>query len=163
MTRRMPAMVRGLVAGVVSAAVLTGQSLRVPPSTTRSGTPGSFSLILDLANGKVPLALQWEFSIPAAIAVSLSDIALGTEAASARKSITCASKTGSGGAVRYACIVAGGQDPLRGGAIAVVQYRSKEDVQGAPIRVAIENVIGVSRDLQPISMPNVDAILRIQP
>jgi hypothetical protein len=154
--------VKWLIAGTVSAAILSSQSLHVPPSSTGAKTPGSFSVMIDSPDGKAPVALQWEFSIPAAIAVETADITIGKVAESAKKSITCVAKSAKEGAARYACILAGGQNPLGNGETVVVRYRPKKDVQGAPIRVAIENVIAVSADLKPVSIPNADAIIRIR-
>ena len=104
--------------------------------------------------------MQWEFVIPPAIDVKTEDIRIGASAESAKKTLTCAKKAGET-AVRYICILAGGQGPIGHGSIAVVQYRAQADVQGAPIRVRIENVLGVSADLQRIPISNAIALLRI--
>lgn len=148
--------------GVVSAALVAGQSLHVAPSETNIKTPGSFSVIIDSPQGKAPVALQWEFSIPPAIEVKIADITIGKAAEAAKKSVTCAAKAPGEGVTRYACILAGGQDALGNGPIIVVRYRSKADVQGAPIRVAIENVLGVSADLKRIAIPSANAIIKIR-
>lgn len=150
-----------LVLGIVPAAFLYGQSLHVPPSETGRTKPGSFSVILESPPGRAPVAIQWEFVVPAAIDVKTEDIRIGTAAQAATKKLTCAKKPGSETAVRYICILAGGQSPIGHGPIAVVQYRAQADVQGAPIRVAIENVLGASADLQRIPMSNAMALLRI--
>ena len=142
-------------------AIMCGQSLHVPPSETDRAKPGSFSVILESPPGRAPVAMQWEFVIPPAIDVKTEDIRIGKAAESAKKTLTCAKKPGSEAAVRYICILAGGQGPIGQGAIAVVQYRAQADVQGAPIRVGIENVLGVSADLQRIPISNAIALLRI--
>ena len=154
-----------VISVLISSSTLFGQSLRVPPSRTDAKTPGVFSINLDSPQGKAPVALQWEFSVPPAIVVSTGDITIGKGGESARKSLTCATKATTAAkqrATRYACILAGGQDPISNGPIAVVQYRPQWDPQGTPIRVAIENILGVSADLKRIPMPNTDAILDIR-
>jgi hypothetical protein len=152
------------VFGLISAMILFGQSLHVPPSQTDLKTPGVFSVTIDSPPDKAPVALQWDFSVPPVIALSAADITIGKAAAAARKSLTCTIRTTKPAArgMRYACILAGGRDPIANGPIAVVQYRAQWDVKGAPIRVEIENVLGASADLKRIPIPNVDAIIDIQ-
>ena len=146
-------------------AALSCQTLSAPPSKTGRATPGTFSLILEAPEDKALAALQWEFSVPPAIAVAKDDIAPGKAAESAGKSLTCARKAdqgGAAGAVRYACILAGGERPIAQGPIAVVRYRAQTDVHGAPIRVHIEKALGVSADLKRIEIADTDAIITIQ-
>jgi hypothetical protein len=151
---------RALMCGSMFGVILCGQSLRVPASHTDRKTPGEFSAIIDSPPGKAPIALQWDLSVPPAVAIRASDITIGKEAKSARKSLTCVSKPVGKGA-RYSCILAGGQEPIGNGPIVVVQYRAQADVQTAPIRVAMENILGVSADLKRVPIPNVDAIINI--
>jgi len=46
--------------------------------------------------------------------------------------------------------------------MAIVSYRAQADAQGAPIRVGIENVIGVSSDGKRIPIRNTDAMITIR-
>jgi hypothetical protein len=153
---------RCVISAWISAVILYGQSLRVPPSQTDLKTPGVFSVTIDSPPGKAPVALQWELSVPPVIAISAADITIGKAAESARKSLSCATKPAIQRRTRYACILAGGQDPIRNGPIAVIQYRVQWDARGAPIRVAIENVLGISSDLKRIPIPNADGIIDIR-
>jgi hypothetical protein len=153
---------RFMVFLLIAVALLNGQSFRVPPSSSDAKTPGQFSIILDSPPGKAPAALQWELSVPPAVAIDKGDIKVGKAAKAAGKSITCAAKPGRlavPGGARYACVLAGGKDIIGQGQVATVGYREQADVGGAPIRVAIENILGVSQDLKRIDIPNVDAIL----
>jgi hypothetical protein len=152
------------LSGFFSAAILLGQSLRVPSSRTDFKTPGVFSVTIDSPRGKEPVGLQWEFSVPPAIAIRMADITIGKAAVSAGKSITCATsayKPVMPGGMKYACILAGGQKPIGNGPLVIVQYHAQVNVQGAPIRVGIENILGVSANSKPIAIPNVDAIIEI--
>jgi hypothetical protein len=160
----MTSLTRCVISVLISAVILFGQSLREPPSQTDLKTPGVFSVTIDSPPGKAPVALQWEFSVPPAISIGPADITIGKAAESARKFLTCATmatKPAKQRRMRYACILAGGQDPISNGPIAVVQYRAQWDVKGAPIRVAIENILGASVDAKPIPIPNADAIINI--
>lgn len=156
---------RCVTAALISAIILFGQSLSVPPTRTDLKTPGVFSLTIDSPQGKEPVALQWDFSVPPAIAIRTVDITIGKAAESARKSLTCAAqatKPTTRRRMRYTCVLAGGKDAISNGPIAVVQYRAQWDVKGAPIRVAIENILGASADLKRIPIPNADAIIDLR-
>lgn len=156
---------RYIISPLIFAMILLGQSLRVPPSQTDLKTPGIFSVTLDSPPGKAPVALQWEFSVPPVIEVTTADITIGKAAESARKSLTCAARSAKPAAqrsVRYACILAGGRDPIGNGPFVVVRYRAHWDPKGAPIRVTIENILGASVDLKRIPIPDVDVTINIQ-
>jgi hypothetical protein len=153
---------RYLIAGLTSATLLTAQTLHVPLSHATHGTPASFSIVFDSPHDKAPAAIQWEISFPQAIEVDTSDIISGSAAESAGKSITCsktAARTEAKGGVKFACILAGGQRPIGNGPIAVIHFVLQADVQGAPIRAPIENILGVTADLKRIAISNVDAII----
>lgn len=149
---------------IVVAALLDGQSLRVPPSGADAKMQGQFSILFDSPPERALVALQWELSAPPALAIEKADILIGKAAESSGKSLTCAIKPGkpsSPGSSRYACILAGGKDVLGQGPIAVVRYRGQADVGGAPVRVTLENILGVSADLKRIDIPKVDAIIKL--
>ena len=156
---------RFVISILISVVILIGQSLRAPPSQTDLKTPGEFSITIDSPQGKGPAALQWEFSVPPAIAIKTADITIGEAGEAAQKSLTCATKVikpATQRRTRYICVLAGGQSPIGNGPIAKVQYRAQWDVKGAPIRVAIENVLGASADLKRIPIPNLDVIINIR-
>jgi hypothetical protein len=161
----MTLLVRCVISVFISAVIVFGQSLLVPPSRTDLTTPGVFSVSIDSPLGKAPVALQWEFSVPPVIVFSTADITIGQAAESARKSLTCATKANKPAIQRrisFACILAGGQAPITNGPIALVHYRAQWDVKGAQIRVAVENIFGASADLKLIPIPNVDEIIDLR-
>lgn len=148
----------------LSTAWLCAQSLAVLPSETGPNKTGTFSVLLDTAADRAPLALQWDLSVPPVIAVRTEDITIGKAAQAAGKSLTCAlnhSKKTSR-KIRYTCILAGGREPLRVGPVAEVQYRAQWDPKGAPAQVEIENVLGVTGRLERIPMANVDVAIHIR-
>jgi len=154
-----------MISGLISTTILFGQSLRVPPSRADVKTPGVFTLTIDSPPGKAPVALQWKFSVPPVIAINTSEITTGKAAQSAQKTITCATiatKPAMTRRVKYACILAGGQNPIGDGPVAVVPYRVQWDAKGVQIRVAVENILGASADLKLIQIPSVDEIIEIQ-
>ena len=147
----------------LSVGLLSGQYLSVPPSTASLNTAGAFAVFLNAPSDQAPLGLQWDLLIPPVISVRVQDITIGKEARAVGKSITCALRqaTKNTRLTRYTCIVAGGRVPLSDGPVAQVQYRAQWDLKGDPALVEIENVLGVSRDLQPIRMPDVEVSLRV--
>lgn len=108
------------------------KSLQVPPSKTDLKTPGTLSINIDSPEGKEPVALQWEISVPPAVAITTADIKVGKAAEAAGKSLTCAMKTKTQRASRYACILVGGQGPIKNGPIAEVHYHAQWDVIYSP-------------------------------
>ena len=161
----MTLLAKWLTSVLISEVFLFSQSLRVTPSHTDLRTPGVFSVSIESPPGKAPVALQWEFSVPPVIAISMADITIGKAAESAPKSLTCATKANKPATsrrMRYACILAGGRDPITNGPIVDVHYRAKWDANGAQIRVALENILGASADAKPIPIPNVDEIIEIR-
>ena len=162
-THKLRFMSRQLLSGLIGAAVLYGQSLQVPTSTTDGKTPGSFSMFMDSPEGKAPVALQWEMSVPPVVAIAASDVKTSQAAESVGKAVTCAAgaNTTAGGA-RYTCILAGGKGPITNGPIVLVSYRVQGDVHGAPIRVAIENIMGVYADLKSVKIDDTAAIIKVQ-
>lgn len=150
-----------VIAGFMLATILSGQSLHVAPSATDRKTPGVFPVSLESPKGREPVALQWELSIPPAIAVDAGDISAGTAAVGAGKSVHCAKRSTSADKLHYMCILAGGRSAIPNGNIFQVRYRAAAETHGAPIRVGIENVIGVFADLKRVEIPNTYAIVRI--
>jgi hypothetical protein len=159
----MASFVKSAFSGLACGLILSAQSIRIEPSRGTRTEVGSISAVLDTPQNKVLVALQWEIVVPPAIKVGKEDIVTGKAAEAARKSLTCAASTRPSpeGSTRYVCILAGGQDQIRTGPIFVVRYRAQTDVQGAPIRVAIEKIVGVTTDLERITIPRVDAIITI--
>jgi len=158
-------LVKYLIYILISAVNLFCQSLLVPPSRTDLKAPGIFSVTIDSPPGKAPVALQWEFSIPPVIVISIADITVGKAAESVQKFLTCAarpSKQAIQRRVRVACILAGGKDPIPNGPIAVVQYHAQWDARGAQLRVPVDNILGASLDLKSIPIPNVEEIIEIR-
>lgn len=156
---------RYLIAGVLSAVPLCGQSFRIPPSGTDRKTPGAFPMEIDSPQGKAPVALQWELRVPAALAIAVSDITIGKAAEAAGKSVACAAsanKPAKEGEVRYTCILAGGTQRIPNGQVAVVHYRVQDKVDKTSIRVAIENAVGVSLDLKSVAIDGAIAVIKIR-
>lgn len=138
--------------------------MRVPPSSTHRKSHGSFAVFLDSPPGKAPVALQWEFQIPAALKISAEDIAVGKAAEAAGKSLTCAVRPHqpAAGGTTYTCILAGGVRPITNGNIAVVRYEVPAGGRRERIGVMIEHVVGVSLDAKSTGIKGTTAVITVR-
>jgi hypothetical protein len=151
---------------LVAAAGGWAQSVSISPSAVVRGGSGSLLLRLESSPAKAPLALQWEFSFPADVMVDLADIAAGSAAESAQKSLTCKAidpkKTEGGGDLAFACILAGGQKAVPNGPVAAVRYRVPLEIHRIAGKVRVSNVVGVTRDLKTAELPGAEAAIAIK-
>lgn len=109
-------------------------------------TPGAFSVILGSPKSSAPTVLQWELYLPPVIEITTADITIGEAAKSSGKSLTCTKKAAIRRLTRYACILAGGQEPISNGTMATFQYHVKWDVKGAPVNVSVRDILASLRD-----------------
>ena len=147
-----------VILGGVGAVVVMGQSLRIVPSKATGDTSGPFTVMLELSPGKEPVALQWEFAVSPVVAIRKTDIEIGRTAKLAGKSLTCVAKASNPGS--QVCVLAGGQKVLGAGPIAVIKCRARAHTHREPIRVAIQNALGVSVDLKRIDIRGVDSVIQ---
>jgi hypothetical protein len=131
-------------------------------STVAPRDSGSFRVLLESSSGHAPAALQCDLVIPPAVTVSLSNIQLGSAAASAEKTLTCAAGKASAPKVRYTCILAGGSKAIPNGPVLVVYYTPQKQAEGPPVRIVIEKALGVAADGTAIPAPDTEAILRMR-
>ena len=143
------------------AAIAFGQTLHLLPFQAEKNAPRAFSISIDFLRGKAPVALQWQLSVPPVIAITTTDITIGKAAQTAGESLTCTAKAEIQRRSQYYCILAGGQNPIINGPIAMVHYRVRWDTKGAPVRVSIEHILGASVNAEPIVISNVDATIDI--
>jgi hypothetical protein len=152
-----------VLAGLVTGE-LSGQSLAISRSSTDLKTPGMLVVTMSSPAGKAPVALQWDLWVPPVIATSPADVTIGPAAAASGKFLTCAAKPYDRArrhGLRCVCILAGGEAPITDGPIAVIQYRAVWDPRGAEVRVALENILGVTENIVPIPIANVEGIIDI--
>lgn len=151
-----------VVLGLLCAAALWGQTLRVSPTSPDRKGQGSFSIVLESPQDKAPVAMQWEMEVPPAVTITVADVVVGKAAEGAGKSLACADSTNKqrkDDGVRYKCILAGGAKRISSGPIAVVHYQVQAGALHSRIRVAIESVKGVSLDLKSTAIDGTAAII----
>ena len=153
-----------LVLVALTSVTLWAQSVQIP-STSRTAPGGFGSLLITLKSpaGKEPVALQWKLVVPAEVIIATDDILAGSAAESAAKFITCAAadknaQPGSG----YACVLAGGQKPMRDGPMAVIRYKIRDRARAGMATVRMENVLGVSAGVKRIELENVEGTITIR-
>jgi hypothetical protein len=97
--------------------------------------------------------------------VELSDIAGGSAAESAEKSLTCRAieKTKDAGqGSMYNCIVAGGQKPIPNGPVATIRYRIPLEVRQIAGKVRVRKAAGVTGDLKKIDIEELEAAIIVK-
>jgi len=106
--------------------------------------------------GKTPVALQWNLSLPAG--VTLKETAAGEASASAQKSVQCVAASGAGSEFR--CLVVGGEKPIPDGAVAAIRCILGKGLREATVRVT--HVVGVTQDSKRVDMADTQATVRGQ-
>ncbi len=161
-------MKRGNITGgfifVLASAGAWAQTLLIPPSMVARGGSGSLLLTIESPEGKAPLALQWEFTFPTAVAVDLADIVAGSAAESAQKTLTCRvvrTKDQAQGSV-YGCILVGGKRAIPNGPIAVVRYRVSLETRQITERVRVGKALGVTADVKSVELESTEAAITVK-
>jgi hypothetical protein len=124
------------------------------------GSANIFRLALKPDPAKPLVALQWEFVYPAgAVRIEPSGIRPGSAAEAAGKSITCAERPPDGKALRLACILAGGIQPVSAGVLAIIRVDAAPEAPKGAMTLGLERVAGVSPAIE--SIPIARASVRI--
>ena len=142
-------------------ATLLAQTLQITPSTVTRGAIGSFLIRLNSPPQTRPVSLQWDLAVPKQIQVNAGDIVPGSSAESAEKSLSCAAATLDRNVSIYRCILAGGPKTLQNGAVAIVKYTVPDGHPGN-IQVRIEKVLGVSKNVKKIELPDAEGTVTIR-
>lgn len=153
--------ITGALAATAFAAVMAAQQPWARLISQISTESQSFMVLLQTSSDAVPVALQCDLVIPAAVTVNLTDIQPSSAASAAGKSLNCASKA-SGAAVRYTCILWGGEGRIPNGPVFSVGYSfpaSQNPLPRPPVRVAIQKTIVVAGDSTRIPAPDTEVIL----
>jgi hypothetical protein len=148
------------VAVMLVAAALCGQSLEVPASTVRHGGSASLLVRLISVDEKAPAALQWDLAVPTEVTVN--SIFAGSAAESAGKKLTCAPRQQAEPGQYYTCILAGGQQAIGSGTIAVLNYDVPVKIRSAKFQVRLTNVIAVCADSKKIDVSGADGTITVR-
>jgi hypothetical protein len=134
-----------------------GQSLRLAYARPASAAC-LVEILLDSPAGKAPVALQWETTLESVDLTFVQDALPLKPNAVPGKSIRCAPKSKTAGAQTFVCMLAGGVDPIPNGAVARLQLTRASGKSTTPVRVRIDQAIGVYKDLRRVSMKPVELV-----
>jgi len=142
---------------------LFAQTLQLSSTAASRGARLIIEISLKSPQGKEPAALQWEATIPTA-ELSLVDqqIAVGPAAKEAGKSVTCAVKGKPDKTLTSVCILAGGQQQIQNGVIALLMLKVPEGAPIGPARIQVEGAIAVSRDVIEVPMKPIETVVSIR-
>jgi hypothetical protein len=146
----------------IPASSLFAQTLQLSSTAASRGTRVVIEISLKSPQGKEPAALQWEATIPTAeLSLIDKEIAIGPAAKEAGKSVTCAVKGKTDKALITVCILAGGQQQIQNGVIALVMLKVPPEAPIGPARVRVERAIAVSRDLREVPIKPIDTVISV--
>src|SRR2546423_12874756 len=121
------------------------QALTVSPAAGVRGSVASVVISSTFPAGSEPVALQWELSYPSPqLGLENGDLAAGSAAARAGKSLTCVGRAENAGTYVYRCILAGGGKEIPNGAAAVAAFRIRPQARPGPATVLISSALAVS-------------------
>lgn len=141
---------------------LHAQTLRLSSPVVSRGAPVSIEISLKSPKGKGPTAVQWEAIISTSEPSLIDkDMAIGPAAREAGKSVACAVKGQNDRTLTLACILAGGQQQIQDGVIALLRLGASEAPNG-PTRIRVERGIAVSKDLIEAQMKPVEKVVSIR-
>ena len=144
-------------------AALYAQSLHLRPT---SAAPGEWAVIEIAWQSSVQqqlVALEWEARFPAAQLESDPMMRLTLDARSKGKSLNCRARMETRETETLRCILSGGLQPIPDGVLAVLSLKIREKVQPGTLRIRIEHMIGVKRDLGSVTLDPAEALVKVNP
>jgi hypothetical protein len=144
------------------ASALFAQTLQLSSAAASRGTRVVIEISLKSPQGKEPAALQWESTIPTAeLNLVDKEIAIGPAAKEAGKSVTCAVKGKPDKTLTSVCILAGGQQQIQNGVIALLMLKVPNEAPIGPALIHVERAIAVSRDVTEIPIRPIETVVSI--
>lgn len=124
---------------------VVGQTLHL---SSVAGAPGgtiTVEISLDSSSGVRPVALQWETIFPAQLLeVEGKRFEIGWAARDSGKSVACSERK----PYTYICVLAGGQNPIANGPIAIVHFKIRTEARPGTSVVRLVRVEAVTADLK---------------
>jgi hypothetical protein len=137
-----------IVLPLVAALPAMGQVLQV---SSGAGAPGeliSIGISLDTPAAALPATLKWDTIFPAQLVSIEGEPEIGGRPKKSGKSLTCKARE----AYSYVCILAGGQNPIENGPIAIFHFRIHSDASPATSAVRAERVEAITKDLKILKL-----------
>ena len=152
-----------LLAFTVAPFVSRAQSIHLAPVT---GVPGGKIVIeisLKSPEGQHPSTLQWQTTIPLAKVGPLEEITLGPDVDSRSKSVNCAVKSKTAENYTTVCILAGGQQPIRNGVVAILRLTLAPAVEPGSFRIRMDEGLAIYKDLKRVNLKPAETVVTIRP
>jgi Flp pilus assembly protein TadD len=138
---------------------LSAQTLRITPASGAPGQSVAVELSWDAPPESTTSAVQWEALFPAQLLEEdASGTVVGRAAEESGKTLTCAPRT----VYAYSCLLAGGKMAVANGPIAVFHFRIRNDAHPGQTTFRVEKAQAVSRELNKIILPDVQAAITVQ-
>jgi hypothetical protein len=137
-----------LIALAAAPLVSRAQSLHLAPA---AGTPGSsiaIEISLKSPKGQEPSTLQWQITIPLEKVGPLQETSTGPAAQAAGKSVICSIKSTTTEAYTTVCMLAGGQQSIRNGTIAVFHLTLPPTAAPGSFQIRLDEGLAVDKDLK---------------
>jgi hypothetical protein len=142
---------------------LIAQTLQLSSATASPGGRVAIEISLQSPKGKGPVALQWETIIPTAeLSLIDKDAAISPAAREAGKSVACAVKGRTDKTLTSVCILAGGQQQIQNGVVALLRLRVSPEAPTGPSRIRLEGGIAVVKDVTEFQMKPVETVVSIR-
>jgi hypothetical protein len=144
------------------AATFWGQTLEMPPVVVDRGSANIFRIVFNPRADKPVAALQWELIAPGSLKIEAAGIVSSSGVDTSGKSITCSNRVVPKDGEVSLCILAGGTQPIPGGAIAIVKFTAAADAKPGPAIVRLQKIQGVSLDLNKVAIADTSATMTIR-
>lgn len=142
---------------------LYAQSLHLPPTSAAPGEWAVIEITWQSSPQQQLVALQWDARFPAAQLEGDPMMRLTLDARSAGKSLNCRAGIATGETQTVRCILYGGLQPIPAGVLAVVSLKIREKAQPGTVRIRLEHMIGVKRDLGTVTLDPAEALVKVHP
>jgi hypothetical protein len=143
----------GQVTRPIPVSPIAGPALKLSPTSATPGSVASMMLSLSSPSGQEPAALQWELAYPSPqLGMGDDDMLISKPAKVAGKSLKCAGRPESAGIYIYQCILAGGEERIPNGPVALLSFQVRSYARQGPASVRLSKVLGVSADGKKIGM-----------
>jgi hypothetical protein len=146
-----------------SSAALYAQSLHIRPTSAAPGEWAVIEITWQSSPQQQLVALQWDARFPAAQLEGDPMMRLTLDARSAGKSLNCRPGIETRETETVRCILSGGLQPIPDGVLAVLSLKIREKAQPGTVRIQIEHMMGVKRDLGAVTLDPAEALVTVHP
>ena len=144
-------------------AALYAQSLHLRPTSAAPGEWAAMEITWQSSAQQPLVALEWEARFPAAQLEGDPMMRLTLDARSKGKSLNCRARIETRETETVRCILSGGLQPIPDGVLAVLSLKIREKAQPGTVRIRIEHMIGVKRDLGSVTLDPAEALVKVNP